>query len=91
MKCNFETIEASDGWRTVRCHRCETTARIPDEGQRIIGNCLPGWGDWFAYYIARFTGITKADLSRWLGKDCGCGGRQEKLNTLGNRIAKLFQ
>lgn len=39
-------------------------------------------GDCVAELLARF-GVTEAEVSRWLGRPCGCAERREKLNALG--------
>jgi hypothetical protein len=35
-------------------------------------------------------GITEERVSRWLGRPCGCRGRKEKLNKLGNWMARVL-
>lgn len=44
-----------------------------------------GLGDYVAAALA-FFGITKRRVSRILGRDCGCSGKQEVLNELGEKL-----
>lgn len=93
MKCLFEEFEAAEaGRRRVRCKLCgRVTAPTGSDITRIHAQCSKrGWGDYLAYWIAFYLGITKADLNRLLGKDCGCQKRQEKVNRLGEWWGRLW-
>lgn len=91
MMCRFETIERGENWQVVRCPRCgTTTGRIPDSGQRIIGNCRPGLGDLVSFWLSVF-GITKQRIEWITRKPCGCEERSAKLNTLGERLAAWWR
>ena len=93
MKCDWEEFDAPDehGYRKVRCRRkgCgRVTGRTPHVLGKIHATCrVWGWGDYVAAFFARL-GITKGYVSQLTGRDCGCQKRQEKLNTLGERVRK---
>lgn len=48
-------------------------------------NKKPGLGDYVAKGLSAI-GITKERVSKVLGKPCGCGKRQQKLNELGRKF-----
>jgi hypothetical protein len=56
-----------------------------DETHPAYPRHKPGLGDYVARWLS-WLGITKARVSAIVGRDCGCGARQEKLNELGRRI-----
>lgn len=89
MRCDFIPTSEPDerGWQAWKCSRqgCtnRTTAVPPG---KITARCkIPGLGDYVAYYIAWFTGITKDDMKKWFG-GCPCARNQERLNTLPDRL-----
>ena len=45
----------------------------------------PGLGDYVAKGLSAI-GITKERVSKVLGKPCGCGKRQQRLNELGRKF-----
>lgn len=45
----------------------------------------PGLGDLAAYALEHL-GITKEKFSAFIGKECGCAARQEKLNRFGRYL-----
>jgi hypothetical protein len=94
MRCDFIPNGDPDanGLQAYRCSRCDNrTGPQPNGPDRIFAICrVPGWGDYASHWLTILTGITKADLSRWLGKDCGCKERQEKLNTWGERLRQWW-
>jgi hypothetical protein len=94
MKCDFKPSTEPDenGFKRWKCARPECgfqtgpTPHGPELFRNFPSCRVPGLGDYAAHWLTILTGITKADLTRWLGKDCGCDGRQEKLNTWGERL-----
>lgn len=53
-----------------------------------IGSYKPGWGDNLEQAISKFPKLKKK-LIKWIGENCGCPERKEKLNKLGrwfNRV-----
>lgn len=38
----------------------------------------------------RLVGVTPERVSRWLGRECGCEDRKQKLNQLGAWVARIF-
>ena len=78
---------------------CGITARVPRDTPRIICRCgfvqeggsRPGLGDYCAAVLHRLhiTPERYVSAKRWLGltPDCGCAGRQRRLNSVGRTIA----
>ena len=56
-----------------------------DETHPAYPRAKPGLGDMVAAGLAA-VGITKARVSKAIGKPCGCAKRQERLNELGRRL-----
>lgn len=50
----------------------------------------PGLGDRVAAGLAA-VGITKARVSRWMGRPCKCTERQRRLNELGQKAAAAIR
>ena len=58
---------------------------IVDETHADYPHAKPGLGDMVAAGLAA-VGITKERVSKALGKPCGCGKRQQRLNELGRKL-----
>jgi hypothetical protein len=96
MKCRFKEIDRTETHRKVYCERgCGTTISVPLASQRIGCKCTaaPYWyefGHWLAITLEAvgITPVTYGWLRNMLGlqRDCGCGQREESLNSLGSRI-----
>jgi hypothetical protein len=93
MRCTFKTTGEEDerGQRRWKCSRCERQIDwTPHDASRIFAKCrVPGWGDYVTYWLTLF-GLTKQRVQWLTGKPCGCGERQEKLNTWGDWFTSLF-
>jgi hypothetical protein len=91
MRCDFEPTGEMDeqGWQKWKCSRCERlTGFTPHDAARIHATCrVPGWGDYVAWGISRYLGITKDDVKKWVGW-CPCEQNQNLLNRLGHWAAK---
>lgn len=101
MKCHFvKTTEAhKTGRQIIRCTRCGQNGLMPPSGdvRRLHAACksFPFWwelGHWFSIFLAA-AGITKHRYNWLLArlglvKPCGCGKRQEQLNSLGAKAAR---
>jgi hypothetical protein len=55
-----------------------------DETHAAYPHARPGLGDMVAAGLSAF-GITKERVSKFVGGDCGCRERQQKLNKLGHK------
>jgi hypothetical protein len=66
-------LDHGNGWVTV------------DESHKAYPREKPGLGDMVATGLSA-VGVTKERVSKALGRPCGCGKRQAKLNELGRRI-----
>jgi len=53
--------------------------------RQVCGSWKPGLGDRVAAGLAA-VGITKDRVSAIVGRDCGCGERQQLLNEVGYRL-----
>lgn len=76
----------------MTCPVCGFKARTRDSrknctGPELFGPQRPGLGD-MAAYAFEYCGITKEKFSAWIGTECGCAERQEKLNRFGRYLAK---
>lgn len=91
MRCTFEETGEVDerGWKKWKCARCERpTSWTPDNAANIYALCrIPGWGDYVAWGISFYLGITKDDVKKWMGW-CPCDRNQDLLNRLGRWAAK---
>lgn len=87
LKVPLVRMDCSGG--RCRCSVCGVTAKAPAKGFVLHGCPGPrpprGLGDIVAGALAS-VGITKARISRLLGRDCGCSARQEALNKAGRAI-----
>ena len=85
MDCDFNN-------ELLTCPRCGYKAGGRDwakncTGPEPQGPPKPGLGDLASYAMAHL-GITKEKFSEWIGKECNCPERQEKLNRFGRYLAK---
>jgi hypothetical protein len=93
LLCDFDTTAAPDGFRQV-CRVCGNPEATPTAKyyRHCQGNPPPGLGDLIANGFERL-GIRKERFSAWIGAECGCAERQEKLNLAGRylkmRAAKM--
>ena len=94
--CQFVAIELPDGrFRHVApCGARATTSHAKYFRMCDCGNAPPpapqshpGLGDKVAVGL-EILGITKEKFSEWIGKECNCPERQEKLNRFGRYLAK---
>jgi len=72
---------------------CRASSRYQAAHAAILAGRDPravGLGDWVARGLEA-VGITKARVSRWLGRDCGCGRRQAALNLAGDRLSAAIR
>ena len=91
MNCVFSTTVLTDHtWE----HKCQGKTIVAPSA-RCIAECdcglhgppKLGLGDLSAYALAHL-GITKEKFSAWIGKECNCPERQEKLNRFRRYLAK---
>jgi hypothetical protein len=59
---------------------------LPPREERAVPK---GWGDRLEGALS-YVGVTKERVEKWLGQNCGCTERQEKLNDLGRWVRRAL-
>jgi hypothetical protein len=86
MLCQLDQL-SSGQWRCTECGKV-TKRSYPKAPVQKCNEIKPaGLGDRIASGLSAI-GITKDRVSRVIGRPCGCGKRQAKLNRLGECVAK---
>jgi hypothetical protein len=73
MNCDIDPL-------SLRCRVCSAAVSSP----HVLRNCggRPGLGDYVASALSAI-GITKERVSAFVGRPCGCDGRQAAVNAAG--------
>jgi hypothetical protein len=93
MNCLPEVIEGEHicsvcGWGKGQGRQRSFTRNCRSHKKEKNVQCL-GLGDRVSQALS-LVGITEERVSEWLGRPCGCSERREKLNQLGQWVARVL-